>query len=53
MPKESMTRDEALEVVNHIEDEAETWPNVDDAECLWRAAYLLRQKYRFTVDDEN
>ncbi len=43
----------ALNLINAIEDEAEIWPDEAQAEVLWKAAYLLRQKYHLTVDDEN
>ena len=45
-------QDQILKLINALEDEAEVWPGDLEAEVLWRAAYLLRQKYRFTVDDE-
>ena len=48
-----LTLSQALEMINRLEDEAEAWPDELEAEALWRAAYLLRVKYGYTVEDEN
>ena len=50
---ETKSQENALELINTLEDEAESWPDELQAEVLWKAAYLLRQKFRLTVEDEN
>ena len=48
-----LTPSQALTAITQLEDEAEAWPDELEAEALWRAAYLLRVKYGYTVEDEN
>ena len=42
----SLARDMALEIINHMEGEAEAWPAEDGGEVLGRAACMLPPKRR-------